>query len=237
MVSPGLLTPGRQAALCGSCHSRPLGIGGGVTGLPLSEDNEMPPPGIRRADFAVSHTTRVSGDEDTDFFASGDAFGDYQQYSDHIRASHYRNGARLLACTSCHSPHANDADIAAMDTSGNPNALCTTCHSPEANPELYPLTSHVADVTGVPTHDGLGPFLCTECHMVPTAKSGASVPALLDANPSTQPPVQYIWNDIASHRMTVTRWEEFEAQPDQPIAFTNECGSCHGNFLPNLPSP
>ena len=237
MVSPGLLTPGRQAALCGSCHSKPLGIGGGQRGLPLSEDNEMPPPGIRRADFALSHTTRVSGDSDEDFFASGDAFGHYQQYSDHIRSSHYRNGARLTTCTNCHSPHANDAEIAAMDTSDNPNALCTTCHSPEANPELYPLTSHVADVTGVPTHDSLGPFLCTECHMVPTAKSGASNPALLDANPSTQPPVQYIWNDIASHRMTVTRWEEFEAQPDQPIAFTNECGVCHGNFLPNLPSP
>ena len=33
------------------------------------------------------------------------------------------------------------------------------------------------------------------------------------------PTVQYYWNDIASHRMTVTRWEAW--QPDQPIAFTN----------------
>ncbi|MBW2718380.1 MAG: hypothetical protein JRD94_07425, partial [Deltaproteobacteria bacterium] len=148
IVSPGLLTPGRSAAICGSCHSRPLGIGAGVTGLPLSADNEMPAPGIRRADFAMNHTTRVSGAPEA-FLASGDPKEHYQQYSDHIRARHYRNPVRLTTCTGCHNPHANSADVADMDTSGNPNALCTTCHSPEANPELYPVGDHVANVTGV----------------------------------------------------------------------------------------
>jgi predicted CXXCH cytochrome family protein len=235
IVSPGLLTPGRQAAVCGSCHSRPLGIGAGETGLPLSEDNQMPPPGIRRADFAVTHTTRVSGDPDQDFFDSGDAFGNYQQYSDHIRSKHYRNPFRLTTCTGCHSPHANSADVAAMDTSGNPNALCTTCHSPDVNPGLYPLTDHIESVTGTSAHENYGPFLCTECHMVPTAKSGAAVPALLDTlrENDTDPRWQYYWNDGASHRMTVTRWTDFAGRPDQPIAFTNECGFCHGAFLPN----
>ena len=125
-----------------------------------------------------------------------------------------------------------------MDTSGNPNALCTTCHSPEVNPELYPLPEHVADVTGVNGHNSLevffGPFVCTECHMVPTARSGAAVPALRDAL-GGPPTVQYYWNDIASHRMTVTRWEG--GQPEQPIAFTNVCGECHAEFLPNNPAP
>jgi predicted CXXCH cytochrome family protein len=237
IVSPGLLTPGRSAAICGSCHSRPLGIGAGMTGLALSADNEMPRSGIRRADFALNHTTRVSG-APADFFVSGDARAHYQQYSDHIRARHYRNPVRLTTCTGCHSPHANSADIADMDTSGNPNALCTTCHSPEANPELYPVGDHVANVTGVAGHASLeelfGPYLCTECHMVPTAKSGAAVRALLD--PIGGPPtVQYYWNDTASHRMTVTRWEG--GQPDQPIAFTNECGECHSSSLPNTPTP
>ncbi|MGB5364996.1 MAG: cytochrome c3 family protein, partial [Polyangiales bacterium] len=237
IVSPGSLTPGRQAALCGSCHSRPLGIGGGETGLPLSEDNEMPPPGIRRREFAPLYTTRVSGASE-DFFASGDARASYQQYSDHIRSSHYRNPTRLTSCTGCHSPHANAGDIAEMDTSGNDNSLCTTCHSPEVNPELYPLTAHVAAVTEVPSHNLFGDddFLCTDCHMVPTARSGAAVPALLDAMPNDQPPVQYYWNDVASHRMSVTRWTEFTGQPDQPIAFTNECGTCHASALPN-PAP
>ncbi|MBW2548839.1 MAG: hypothetical protein JRE82_16775, partial [Deltaproteobacteria bacterium] len=108
----------------------------------------MPAPGIRRADFAMNHTTRVSGAPEA-FLASGDPKEHYQQYSDHIRARHYRNPVRLTTCTGCHNPHANSADVADMDTSGNPNALCTTCHSPEANPELYPVGDHVANVTGV----------------------------------------------------------------------------------------
>jgi formate-dependent nitrite reductase cytochrome c552 subunit len=127
-----------------------------------------------------------------------------------------------------------------MDTSGNPNSLCTTCHSPAANPELYPLPAHVADVTGVDGHASLeelfGPFVCTDCHMVPTAKLGAAVPALRDSI-GGPPTVQYYWNDVASHRMTVTRWTSFTGQPDQPIAFTNECGQCHAEFLPNNPTP
>jgi predicted CXXCH cytochrome family protein len=233
IVSPGLLTPGRQVALCGSCHSRPLGIGAGATGLPLSEDNEMPPPGIRRADFAASHTTRVSGAPD-DFFASGDAKAPYQEYSDHIRTRHYRNPTRLMSCTNCHSPHANDADVAAMDTSGNPNSLCTTCHSGLTEPE--DLDEHVALATANTVHDGFG-LLCTDCHMVPTARSGAAVPALFDPGSSTTLDVQYFWNDIPSHRLTMTRWRDFAGMIDQPVAFTNACGTCHTNLLVNPPAP
>ena len=69
--------------------------------------------------------------------------------------------------------------------------------------------------------------------MVPTAKSGASVPALLDDLGG--PSVQYFWNDVASHRMGITRWEG--GQPEQPLAFTNECGQCHRDSLPNTPMP
>lgn len=237
IVSPGLLTPGRQTAICGSCHSRPLGIGGGMKGLPLSAENEMPPVGIRRAELAPNYTTRVSGAAE-DFHPSGDARINYQQYSDHLRSRHYRNPVRLTTCAGCHNPHANPDDVADMDTSGNPNSLCTTCHSPAVNPELYPLAQHVADVTGVNGHNSLeeffGPFVCTQCHMVPTARSGAAVPALTDSL-GGPPTVQYYWNDIASHRMTVTRWEG--GQPVQPIAFTNECGECHADILPNTPTP
>ncbi len=113
-----------------------------------------------------------------------------------------------------------------MDMSGNDNVLCTTCHSPAANPELYPLTGHVEAVTGVAAHTGFGDdaFRCTECHMVPTAKSGA-------ANKQLGSPVQYYWNDIASHRMVMTRWDDVTVTPDRPVAFTNACGSCHAGFL------
>jgi hypothetical protein len=237
LVQPALITPGRQAVLCGRCHSRPLGIGAGMTGLPLSADNAMPPVGIRRKDFAPLYTSRVSGAPD-DFFASRDARADYQQYSDHLRARHYRNPVRLVSCTGCHSPHVNAQEVAETDTSDNPNAVCTTCHSPSANPELYPVAQHVADVTGFEGHASLeellGPYVCVQCHMVPTARSGAAVPALLDRIGS--PLVQYYWNDIASHRMTVTLWDG-SGQPSQPLAFTNKCGECHGEFLPNNPTP
>ncbi len=229
IVSPGLLTPGRQAALCGSCHSRPLGKGAGETGLPLSDANEMPPPGIRRAEFAADYTTRVSGPPeaffDVDDPRSADAKANYQEYSDHIRSRHYRNPVRLVSCTGCHSPHANSAEVAEMDTSGNDNALCTTCHSPEFSPELYPLSGHVAAQTGVTQHDGFADtMLCTECHMVPTAQSGAAIKQLSS-------PIQYYWNDIASHRMTMTHWDEVTVTPDRPLAFTNQCGFCHSSQL------
>ena len=106
---------------------------------------------------------------------------------------------------------------------------------------IYPVTDHVVAVTGAAGHASLdeffGPFLCRDCHMVPTAKSGASVPALVDSL-NGPPTVQYYWNDVASHRLTVTRWATFNGQqPDQPIAFTNACGVCHGAILPNTSTP
>jgi len=233
MVSPGLLTPGRRAALCGSCHSRPLGIGAGETGLPLSDENEMPPAGIRRAGFAANHTTRVSGAPEA-FFDSGDAKAPYQEYSDHLRTRHYRNASRLLSCTNCHSPHANDADVASMDTSGNPNSLCTTCHSGLADPDN--LDSHVELATGNTVHTGFG-LLCADCHLVPTARSGAAVAELFDQGTIETEDAQYFWNDIASHRLTLTRWRDVGQPLEQPVAFTNACGSCHTNFILNPPTP
>ena len=228
IISPALLTPGREAAICGSCHSRPLGIGAGVTGLPLSADSEMPPVGLRRADFARKHTTRVSGAED-DFFSSGDPKAHYQQYSDHIRSTHYRNATRISACTGCHNPHARFEDVYATDTSGNLNALCTVCHSPGTG--FPPLTVHMEETVGY-NHGfvmDFEVFLCTSCHMVPTAKSGASVPALLDTLEPPTEPFQYFWNDITDHRLNVTLRER---AAEQPIAATSDCASCHGGFLP-----
>jgi predicted CXXCH cytochrome family protein len=231
IIAPASLTPGREAAICGSCHSRPVGIGAGRTGLPLSADNEMPPVGIRRADFAREHTTRVSGTED-DFFNSGDPKAHYQQYSDHIRSTHYRNPIRISTCTGCHNPHARFEDVYAMDTSGNVNALCTVCHSPGTG--FPPLEVHIEETVGY--DHGLVMeseiFLCTSCHMVPTAKSGASVPALLDTFAPPEEPFQYYWNDIANHRLNVTRRER---AAEQPVAATSDCASCHGAFLPADP--
>lgn len=228
IISPASLTPGRETAICGSCHSRPLGIGAGMTGLPLSAVNEMPPVGIRRADFAAEYTTRVSGDEQEAFFDSGDTKANYQQYSDLIRSRHYRNPIRISTCTGCHNPHANLKDVYGMNVEENLNAVCTFCHNAE---EFLTVLEHVNAKIPNGVHDSIGrKFRCTECHMVPTAKSGASVPALLDVIPSSGPTVQYYWNDIASHRFNVTGRGRFA---EQPVAATNQCAPCHGAFFPN----
>jgi predicted CXXCH cytochrome family protein len=198
------------------------------TGLPLSAVNQMPSPGIRRAEFALEHTTRVSGDEQEAFFDSGDPKANYQQYSDLIRSRHYRNPIRISTCTGCHSPHANFKDVYGMDVEDNLNAVCTVCHNSE---EFLTVLEHVEAKIPNGIHDSIGrEFRCTECHMVPTAKSGASVPALEDVLPSSAPPVQYYWNDIASHRLKVTGRDRFA---EQPVAATNKCAPCHGGFFPN----
>jgi hypothetical protein len=227
IVSPGSLTPSRASAICGSCHSRPLGIGAGMTGLPLSADDQMPPPGIRRAAFALDHTTQVSGAPE-DFFSSGDAAAHYQQYSGHLQSRHYRNPSRIATCIGCHSPHANFDDVYGDAISENLNPVCTFCHSSE---QFLTVLEHVDEMIPNGVHNSIGrEFRCTECHMVPTAKSGASVPALLDMIPNADPPVQYYWNDIAAHRMTLTGRDAYQ---EQPVAATNECAPCHGGFFPN----
>jgi predicted CXXCH cytochrome family protein len=226
IVSPGSLTPGRASAICGSCHSRPLGIGGGARGLPLSADELMPPSGIRRADFALDNTTRVNGTPD-DFFSSGDAAAHYQQYSGHLQSRHYRNPSRISTCTGCHSPHANFEDVYGSAVTENLNPVCTVCHSSE---EFLTVLEHVQEMTGF-SHSTINrEFRCTECHMVPTAKSGASTPALRDSIPGASPVVQYFWNDVASHRMVMTGRDAYQ---EQPVAATNRCADCHGGFFPN----
>ena len=120
------------------------------------------------------------------------------------------------------------------DTSGNPNSLCTTCHSGLADPDN--LDSHVEFATGNTVHTGFG-LLCADCHLVPTARSGAAVAALFDEGTIETEDAQYFWNDIASHRLTMTRWRDIGQPLEQPVAFTNACGSCHTNFIINPPTP
>ena len=114
-----------------------------------------------------------------------------------------------------------------MDVADNLNVVCTVCHG-----DVLPVIVHVTEKTGFDHATVTREFRCTECHMVPTAKSGASTPALLDSVLSTEPPVQYYWNDIAAHRMVVVGRDAYQ---EQPIAATNACAFCHGGFFPNAP--
>jgi predicted CXXCH cytochrome family protein len=226
IVSPSLLTPERELLVCGRCHSRPLGIGAGGGGSPLSQAGQMPPPGIRRSEFARGFTTRVDGDA-ADFFSSGDSKSNHAQYSDFLRTSMARNGSVLMTCTSCHDAHGSDQNAHELKRAANDDTACTGCHS---QAQFLSPHNHVEKVTTF-VHDASSgaDLACTTCHMVRTATSGAQLKALRDNIPSS-PIVQYYHGDIASHRFTVTPRSQYDAQP---VAATLACGFCHGERLPN----
>jgi hypothetical protein len=182
IVSPSLLTPERELMLCGRCHSRPLGLGGGETEAPLSAAGEMPRPGLRRAEFALGHTSRVDGDS-TDFFPSGDSRSQHAQYSDFVRSAMHRNRSLLMTCTSCHDAHGDDDHPHELRRAADDNTACTGCHSAE---QYTAVRGHVEKVTTF-IHDASSDsaFACTTCHMVRTVSSGAQHPELLDNIPSS----------------------------------------------------
>jgi predicted CXXCH cytochrome family protein len=224
IVSPSLLTPGRELQICGRCHSRPQGIGAGGTDAPLSEHDLMAPPGTRRAEFALDYTQRVDGKASSFFPTSLDSKSHHQQYSDFIRSHHYRNPFELVTCTGCHDPHGNDDNANQLLIPADDNAVCTQCHIEAFFP---PVDEHVLEQTGF-AHDGQE-LLCVTCHMVGTATSGAQYPELIDGVAPPTEPFQYFWGDIAGHR--------FESQPtslasEQPVPATNACAPCHAGFLP-----
>jgi predicted CXXCH cytochrome family protein len=229
IVSPALLTPEREMMICGFCHSRPKGLGGGGTDAPLSADGLMPRPGLRRSEFAVSFTQRVDG-EAKDFHASGDSKSHHQQYSDFLRSDMYRNGTELMTCSSCHDAHGSDTYPKQLVGSADDSSICTGCHAEEA---YSGLTRHVADKTGNQHRSvGSSELRCTSCHMVKTISSGAQSLALLDDTPSSAAPVQYLQGDISSHRFNVPLRG---AATQQPVATTLACASCHATFLDNPP--
>jgi predicted CXXCH cytochrome family protein len=245
IVSPSLLTPGRELMICGRCHSRPQGLGAGMTDAPLSEDNLMALPGTRRADFALNYTNRVDGKTSNFFPTSLDSSSHHQQYSDFIRSHHYRNPFGLLTCTSCHDPHGNDENESQLLIAAENNTICTQCHTDAFFP---PIGEHVLEETGF-GHDVEGvvteeDFLCVTCHMVGTATSGAQSPQLVD-DIDDDPPVEYFWGDIAGHRFEARLvLPNLGGNPEllvcdkQPVAATNECATCHRFFLPPaLPAP
>jgi predicted CXXCH cytochrome family protein len=194
-------------------------------GAPLSASLRMPRPGIRRAELAPEHTSRVDGATD-DFHPSGDSRSFHQQYSDFIRQGMARNGVVLMTCSSCHDPHGSE-ERAMLRFDPDLNEGCTSCHSDDRFLDPY---LHLEEAVGEP-HDALRPseLICTSCHMVRTATAGARVPELLDRSGGTEP-VQYFHGDRHSHRFNVPRRDVASVQPS---AATLECALCHGRFLPN----
>jgi predicted CXXCH cytochrome family protein len=225
IVSPSLLTPGREMTLCGACHSRPKGVGGGESDAPLSAEGLMPAPGIRRSQYLAEHTSRIDA-APSSFHPSGDSKSHHQQSTDLLRSTKYRNGSLLMTCANCHDPHGSDENPAELRVASG-NDFCIQCHG---GTEYTEIREHLEVRTGI-NHVGVEEefFACTLCHMVPTASSGAGTEQLLD-NVPTDPLVQYFNGDIRSHRFTVTDQEHAGVQP---VAATQSCAFCHRGFLPN----
>ena len=227
IVSPSLLTPERELMLCGACHSRPLGKAAGGTEAPLSDDGHMPAPGLRRRDYLRDFTQRIDANA-RDLYPSGDSRSNHQQYGDFMHSGMYRNERVLMTCSSCHDAHGSDSAAHMLLKAADDNSSCTGCHS---SSEFTSARGHVQRATGF-VHDGTEEmfFICTSCHMVRTASSGARHPELLDTLPTGVNPFQYFHADLASHRFAVTRRADANLQP---VASTLACGFCHSATLPN----
>src|SRR5262245_21307123 len=211
--------------ICGSCHSRPQGVGGSASDAPLSQAGRMPVAGLRRAEFAASFVSRVDAAPEH-LFPSGDSQANHQQYTDFLRETMARNDSTLMACSSCHDAHGSDEHAHNLRADESDNTACTGCHS---DPMYTTVRDHIQRATG-DMHAGVDtPLLtCTRCHMVKTITAGASHAELLDDLPVGTPVVQYRHGDHTSHRFAITRRDQ---KAVQPIAATLGCAFCHGVFL------
>ncbi|MHB8877748.1 MAG: cytochrome c3 family protein [Myxococcaceae bacterium] len=208
IVSPSLLTPEREAMICGQCHSRPKGALG--TDSPVNAAGEMMIAGTSRNDFLKNYaTTQLDGERETDggVKPGKDFFGDsrnhskshHQQYSDFIRSGMYKNDTMLMTCSACHDAHArpNPRQLRFDPTT---NAGCAGCHPTQG----ADLTAHVnAKLPGTGAmHSG---NKCVNCHVAKTAKTGAGKPGLSLPNPDGGVNIQYWEDDVSSHIFDVPR--------------------------------
>lgn len=237
IVQPGYLAAEREMAICGQCHSRP--VGNDSIGMhnqpPLDHNNRMMPPGTSRTTWRAEYVTRPDGDPRTAFWEGGiHSRLNRQQYSDLRKSTKYANPRILVTCTDCHDVHGAYTDaiqnprglIASIDD----NSLCQRCHSPDSldsgpGAQYHGLHELIA---------GLRPdvaFRCVNCHMDQIGKTGAGQ---LGGGNTT---VQYFENDITDHTFIVPRKDDpgvanhtlSDAAQGKamPIPYTRSCSNCH----------
>jgi predicted CXXCH cytochrome family protein len=224
IVSPKLLTPEREAMLCGQCHSRPQGSLG--TDSPVNSSGWMMIAGTSRAKFLAEYATTQGDGKASDFWGAQNgnhSKSHHQQYSDFIRSSMFRNDTKLMTCSSCHDAHArnNERQLRADPTDNA--ALCGSCHATQAGDAAAHMLAKVGYSHG-------GAALCTDCHMPKTAQSGAGAPPDGGAGITGEVSgTKYWWGDISSHRFDVPRKaaSKDSTPTAMPTAYVNSCVNCH----------
>ncbi len=230
IVSPRLLTPEREVAICAQCHTRALGVGGGNTETPLDRSGKMMVAGTARAEFLANHVSKL--DDGMWDATKGDgkhAKNHHQQGSDFLRTGKYRNGTMLMTCGSCHDAHGNTTEPrqlrGKLDSATGGPGLCASCHEAKlpAGATFAERVQGHFESKGVAAIN-MGNIRCTSCHMPKTAKSGSGTAGLV-ARGTT-----YYLGDISSHLFDVPRKVSIPTKaPDMmPLPYMNRCSqACH----------
>jgi len=237
IVEPKYLAAERMMAICGQCHSRPVGNDSlGVHDQPpLNLNNRMMPPGGSRKTWRAEYVTRADGNPKTDYWEGGiHSRLNRQQYSDLRKSKKYANPRVLVACTDCHDIHGGHTDPVenprGLIASISDNSLCRQCHD----------VDDMSTGPGAPYHTlhkvigSLRPdvgFRCVNCHMDQIGKTGVGRPG------GSTDTAQYFENDIADHTFIIPRKNDpgvashtlAEAAQGKamPIPYARSCSNCH----------
>ena len=216
IVSPSLLTPEREAMICGQCHSRPKGALGSDS--PVNASGWMMWAGTSRAQFLAEYaTTQLDG-------AASDFHGDparhskshHQQYSDFIRSAMYKNDTQLMTCSDCHDPHQRENTRQLRSDPADEEALCGgACHGTQTADKVAHMTEKIGFGGGA-----MANATCVQCHMPKTAKTGAGWPGAMLGG------VQYWESDVSSHIFDMPT-KQVTADFGVPTGYIEACGDCH----------
>lgn len=224
IVSPQNMTPEREIAICGQCHSRPQGKGTFVNDQPVNADNKMMVAGTSRADYLTNYTSR--NDSNTgDMHADGiHSKSHHQQYTDFIQSSKYRNGSKLLTCASCHDLHKPGTDRHQL-SGATDGSMCVSCHT------TVETAAHTVAKVGVDHAVALAQAQCIQCHNPKTANSGAGINQTANEAFVGSDGKARLHGDISSHIFDVPN-----KTLAMPVAYTapkainspqGKCGLCH----------
>jgi predicted CXXCH cytochrome family protein len=237
IVHPGYLAAERMMAICGQCHSRPVGHDSlNIHNQPpLDSNNRMMPPGGSRKTWRAEYVIRPDGNPGTDFWEGGiHSKLNRQQYSDLRKSKKYANPRILVTCTDCHDIHGGNTDPVenprGLVASIKDNSLCRQCHGPEdmssgPGAPYHSLHERITDLR----QDV--PFRCVNCHMDQIARTGVGRPG------GSNGTIQYFENDISDHTFIVPRKDdpgvathtlaEVAQGRAMPIPYTRSCSNCH----------